>query len=137
VTWARRKSAINPCFDNADLIHVYTRADALRDGVLLDVSTTAREAGIRWPVALTCAAWERCVTVPTGVECQDEAGRLWDVLWMLRCAIGRSDGCEIRFAVHVRNDNREGIPRLVQLKALSGPGDEGEPVITVMLPDED
>src|SRR5262249_45230097 len=32
-------------------------ADALRDGTLIDVSTTAREAGIRWPVALTCAAW--------------------------------------------------------------------------------
>ena len=33
-----------------------------------------------------------CVTVPPGVLCQDEAGRLCDVCWMLRCAIGRSDG---------------------------------------------
>jgi hypothetical protein len=39
-------------FENADLIHTYTRADALRDGVLIDVSATTREAGIRWPVAL-------------------------------------------------------------------------------------
>ena len=31
-------------FENADLIHRYTRADAIRDGVLIDVSATAREA---------------------------------------------------------------------------------------------
>jgi hypothetical protein len=46
-------------FENADLIHRYTRADAIRDGVLSDVSETAKEAGIRWPVALTAAVWER------------------------------------------------------------------------------
>jgi len=27
--------------------------------------------------------------------------------------------------------------RLVTLKALCGPGDDGEPVITIMLPEED
>jgi hypothetical protein len=62
-----------------DLIHRYRRAQALADGVLVDVSATAREAGIRYPVALTRAAWERCVAIPPGVVCQDEAGRLWDV----------------------------------------------------------
>ena len=61
-------------FDEADLIHRYRRADALRDGELIDVSANAREAGIRWPVALTAAAWAKCVTVPPGVVCQDEAG---------------------------------------------------------------
>src|SRR5436305_775637 len=81
-----------PMFEEADLIHRYTRADALRDGVLIDVSATAREAGIRWPVALTRTVWERCVRVPPGVVCQDEAGRLWDVLFLLRLAIGRSKG---------------------------------------------
>ena len=84
------------------------------------------------------AAWVRCVAVPPGVECQDEAGRLWDVLWLLRWAISRSaDGSEVRFGVHVRNDNRERTPPLVRLKALCGPGDQGEPVITVLMPDED
>jgi hypothetical protein len=40
-----------PMFEDADLIHRYTRADAIRDGVLIDVTQTAREAGFRWPVA--------------------------------------------------------------------------------------
>jgi hypothetical protein len=125
-------------FGNEDLIHRYTRADALADGAMVDVTSTAKEAGIRYPVALTRAAWEKCVTVPPGVVCQDEAGRLWDVLWLLRLAIGRHDSaCLVRFAVHVRNDNRERTPPLVRLKAVCGPGDQGEPVVTVMLPDED
>jgi hypothetical protein len=106
--------------------------------VLIDVSSTAREAGIRWPVALTRAVWERCVTVPLGVLCQNESGRLWDVLTMLRFALGGSNGArELRFGGHVRNDNRERTPPLVRLKAVSGPGDDGDPVLTLMAPDED
>jgi hypothetical protein len=126
-------------FENADLIHRYTRADAIRDGVLIDVSAAARDAGFTFPVALTAAAWSRCVAVPPGVLCQDEAGRLWDVLTMLRVAAGRpgDDPQEVRFAVHVRNDNRERPPQVVRLKAACGPGDDGEPVITILTPDED
>jgi hypothetical protein len=58
------------------------------------------------------------------------------VLFLLGLA-ARREGNEVRFAVHVRNDNREGPPPLVRLKALCGPGDQGEPVLTVMMPDED
>jgi hypothetical protein len=68
-------------FDDAPIIHRYTRADALRDGTLIDVSETAREAGIRYPTALTRAVYECYVRVPDGVVGQDEAGRLWDVLF--------------------------------------------------------
>jgi hypothetical protein len=57
---------------------------------------------------------------------------------MLRLAIGRTDdGPEVRFALHVRNNNRERTPPLVRLKALCGPNDDGAPCITVLLPDED
>jgi hypothetical protein len=126
-------------FDHTDIISRYSRAQAIEDGVLIDVSATAREAGIRYPVALTAAVWSRCVAVPPGVACQDEKGRQWDVVWLLRWAIGRTTGNanEVRFGAHVRNDNREGTPLLVRLKAVCGPGDQAEPVITVMLPEED
>jgi hypothetical protein len=69
---------------------------------------------------------------------QDEAGRLWDVLFLLRLAIGRSDGGRVvPFAVHVRNDNRERTPPLLRLKAVAGPADDSSPCLTVMTPDED
>ena len=122
-----------------EVIHAYTRAQAIEDGALVDVSTVAREAGITFPVALTRGAWGRCVTVPVGVRGQDEAGRLWDVVWMLRCMIvaGRASGSDCRFRLHVRTDNRERMPRAVELRSVCGPGDQGEPVLTVMLPEED
>jgi hypothetical protein len=43
----------------------------------------------------------------------------------------------VRFGRHVRGDDSNGIPPLVRVKALCGPGDRGEPVATVMLPDQD
>jgi hypothetical protein len=118
--------------------HTPAAADAVRDGFLIDVSPTAREAGFKYPVALTAAAWAKCVAVPPGVLCQDEAGRLWDVLTMLRFAArGPGGGAgEVRFGVCVRNDNREHTPPLVRLKAVCGPGNEGEPVVTGMMLDE-
>ena len=121
-----------------NVIYAYTRAQAIADGVLVDVSKLAKEAGFKIPVAVTCGVWAECVAVPNGVTCQDETGRLWDVLIMLRHAIAKnSDGDRVDFAVHVRNDNEERTPPLVSLYALCGPGDDAEPVVTVMLPTED
>ena len=125
-------------FSPDDLIHSYSRSQAIADGLLVDVSEAAREAGFRYPVAMTRAAWHRCVRVPPGVVCQDEGGRLWDVLWMLRVAVGRSrGGREVVFGVLVRDSNAEGAPPVVQLRAVCGPGDKGERVITVVLDGED
>jgi hypothetical protein len=54
-------------FDQADLIFGYSRPQAIQDGVLVDVSDTAREAGVYLPTALTRAVWERYVREPEGV----------------------------------------------------------------------
>lgn len=134
-----------------NVIHTYSRAQAIADGVLIDVSELGREAGFRFPVAVTAGVWAECIAVPEGVAGQDETGRLWDVLHLLRFAITAmkknrprfallgqtAPGERVDFAVHVRNDNRAGDPPLVPLYALCGPGDDAEPVITVMLPHED
>ena len=129
---------MNPSEHFGDPIHAYTRAQAIADGVLIDATDLAREAGFKHPVALTATAWAAAVEVPPGVTGQDERGRLWDVLMLLRqAALSGPDSSEVRFAVHVRNDDREGTPPLVQLKAICGPGDSREPVVTVMLPEED
>ena len=121
-----------------EIISSYTRAQAIDDGELIDVSETAKEAGITVPVALTSAVWARYIAIPNGVQCQDEAGRLWDVVYMLRVAIKQGQGGSvINYKLHVRNDNRDRTPPLVSLKAICGPGDNAEPVITIMLPGED
>jgi hypothetical protein len=119
------------------VISAYTRAQAIEDGTLIDVSETAREAGIRFPVAVTRAVWAACVEVPKGCEgVQDEAGRLWDVVFLLRFAVRASrGGSVVQYPVTVVTGQRTRV--VYRLKAVCGPGDQGEPVITVMFPEED
>ena len=121
------------------VIYAYTRKQAIADGVQVDVSTTAKEAGIKFPMLLTRAVFDAYVAVPEGITGQDEAGRLWDVVWMVRFGILRArPGVDrIPIALYVRNDNRSA--RLVKLIATCGPldMDDAQPAITVMLPTED
>src|SRR5947209_19701172 len=102
-------------WDDAEVIYAYTRAQALEDGVLVDVSEMAKEAGIKFPVALTSAVYGKYVEVPAGVVGQDERGRLWDILWMFRCAAAKFNGSTLLFKLHVRNENRDCIPPVVTL----------------------
>lgn len=129
---------------DSTIIYAYTRSQAVADGVQIDVTKTAQEAGLRFPVFLTRTVFDAYVAVPPGVACQDEAGRLWDILWMLRFAILRHSSINthhatnrLPVALYVRNDNRK--PRLVKLIATCGPLDidDPSPAITVMMPDED
>jgi len=121
------------------VIYSYTRKQAVADGVQVDVTKVAKEAGISFPVFLTRTVFEAYVAVPEGVTNQDEAGRLWDICWMLRFAILRSPGQADRLpvALYVRNDNRRA--KLVKLVASCGAldMDDPQPAITVMLLDED
>ena len=127
------------------VIYAYTRSQAVADGVQVEVTKTAQEAGISFPVFLTRTVFDAYVAVPAGVECQDEAGRLWDIVWMLRFAILRSHGrtaagaacTRLPVALYVRNDNRRA--KLVKLIASCGALDidDPQPAITVMMPDED
>lgn len=133
------------------VIFAYTRAQALEDGeqiaIPADLST---EAGIRFPVFITRGAyyatvaaggrWETSVhepgetlVLPAG---QDHQGRLWDVLTMLRHA-ARRGGSSISFSVLV-DEKGTGHPRAVKLISECGPMDmdKPEPVITIMLPEE-
>lgn len=126
-----------------EVIHTYTRAHAIEDGNLIDVTETAAEAGFRIPVALTRAAYADCVEWSDADSrrqtYQDEAGRLWDVLWMAMNAARRGAGRQsLPFQLYrVPRGGRGVRPRLVTLITQIGPGDGGEPVVTIMLPGED
>jgi hypothetical protein len=125
------------------VIASYTRAQALEDGQLIDVTTAAREAGFRIPVAMTQAAWADCVEWTEendrlSSSGQDQEGRLWDVVWMASRACKRAMGgvCEFELYRVRRGDDQSG-PLPVRLRMVIGPGDDPEPVITIMMPDED
>lgn len=132
-------------FDQSDIIHSYTRAQALADGVLVEVpAEIASEAGFKVHLALTSAVWEQCVDWTQADSDhkgfpQDQQGRLWDVLWMARSmALRNKEGNNCIFTVLcVPKDGTSTHARPVQLVLNIGPGDEGEPVATITLPGED
>jgi len=121
------------------VIYAYSRSQAVADGVQVDVTKTAQEAGIKFPMFLTRAVFDNYVAVPPDVTGQDEAGRLWDLVWMARFAILRSHGHTDRLpvALYVRNDNHRA--KLVKLIATCSALDidDPQPALTLMMPDED
>ena len=122
-------------FTEADVISTYTRADAISDGVLIDVSEMAREAGFIWPVAITQGLWATINNIPKSKSYQDVQGRLWDVLWMAWLATRRqADGTQLHYSLIMHHGRGK---KHITLKLVSGPGDDGEGVITIMLPHED
>jgi len=129
---------------NVEVISTNRRRDALADGVLIDAGPLAQDAGFRWPVALTAAAWQDCVawseTDNAAQTHQDETGRLWDVLFMAAFAIRSApEQCD-RLQFKLYRVRRDGISReatLVTLNLIVGPGDAGKHVMTILLPQED
>jgi hypothetical protein len=119
----------NPFSDPDVVIVSYTRAQAIEDGVLVDVSEWAstREmmGGFTIPVALTSAVWA-LVQAPEGSH-EDTRGRAHDVLWLASCAARSS-----RTHFTVRLGNRD-----IRMWLHAGPGDDAEPVATIMLEGED
>jgi hypothetical protein len=118
-------------------ISVYTRQQAIEDGTLVDVSSVAKEAGFRYPVAVTRAVWAAIEDIPKDSG-QDVQGRLWDILFMLNMEIHRrtaGKGPVIFYKIIM--DRTTTHEKTLELKAVIGPGDDPSPVITIMLPEED
>ncbi|HQJ61422.1 MAG TPA: hypothetical protein PKV35_10515 [bacterium] len=108
-------------FENYDEVFSYTRAQSIEDGVLIDISESAK-AFFKVPVAITNTAFE---TVKKTMK--DETLLKFQLLLSFRQAVDRGQRGE-QVNLEFRN---------IKLKALSHPGDHGEHVITIMLPDED
>jgi hypothetical protein len=94
------------------------------------------------PVVIT-EALHNCLT-PTKADTaigQDYGGRLWDVLWLAIFTIKLADRGRdvVAFTVLQQEvEAKSGQPKEIQLRlrAVCGPGDEGEPVITIGFPED-
>lgn len=114
---------------------VGARAQAIEVGDLVDVSTVARQAGFPYPMALTRAVWATLANIPGQLESvEDVDRRLWDMVWTSRAAA--LQGPNTIYTMNINRVEAGQALRPLQLKFGFGPGDQGEPVVTIMLPDE-
>lgn len=124
----------------ANYLHKYTRAQAIDDGVLVDITNYSKDLGFKYPVAVTEAV--RNLLNPSDelkAEGQDIIGRTWDMLFILKFYIHKltdqkTDRLDFS-PLFVMEKGKRAEP--VALWAHVGPGDNFEPVITVMMQGED
>jgi hypothetical protein len=135
-------------------LHVYSRANAIDDGTLVNVDALSPDlAKLRRehfprltgpsPVVLTAAVW---AVVDKAVKnrrwMNDPVGVLHDVFWMSRGAVRQAAAMatangvsgQATFRVIIRGAGRQSLWDFV---AHVGPGDDGEPVVTYLMPGED
>lgn len=111
-------------------IYSYSRAQAIKDGVLVDLSQfeVIRE---HWKIEFCCTAavWG---VIEDAVEKhgKDYAGILHDISHMAKLAIGKHSGDTLHFDCIVGSELRS-------FKLHCGPGDTPVPVLTLMFSDED
>lgn len=121
-----------------EVVHRYTRMQAIADGVLVDVTAQARGCGFTVPVAITGTLFADCESWADGADWGNgEPTAEQFVRWLLCFA------CET-----IRANKQTGVDRLpLSLTHFAGrpstalvhigPGDDGEPVVTLMYPGEE
>ena len=120
-------------WEGAEIIHTYTRAQAIDDGVLVELSVLyPNDTRIfKHPVACTARVWSLIETAHKNG--QEYGATIWDICFMaVNHQIKRIDPSTALFKVGIPLGGREHT-----LKIVCGPGDDGKPVMTIMLPYED
>jgi len=123
--------ALPPCPRSA-------HAPLLQPGQRCLLSPDRQAAGFKYPVALTAAPGGRCVAVPPGVVCQDEAGRLW--VCALAAALRhrpRPGRRRVPFGRPRPQRQPGGTPRWSASRPCAAPAITASQSSTVMLPEED
>jgi hypothetical protein len=129
---------MNDLFKDAEIISSYTRVQAIEDGMLVDITEFSREAGFKVPVAVTSGVFS--ILEPSEElksQGQDLKGRMWDMLWILRLEIRKSEWTDTTVFAPLMIKTPGEKPEPVKMWAKAGPGDQMEMVITIMLEGED
>ena len=134
-------------FDNnpeqlvVDPAYTGSRAEAITEGTIIDVSELGRQVGFKWPVAMTKAVWEDSVSwsdedseqqVP-----QNQKSRLFSVVGACADYVRTRGPKADRMRFRINRIPRDGISRGAQqrlLQVVAHPGDDGEPVLTIRIP---
>jgi hypothetical protein len=122
-----------------NLIYSYTRAQAIADGVLVDVTSQAKQIGFRLHTVVTATLFNGYVEPQAGLEGEGQsvAGRLHDVMVLALFAARRAANTD-RVTFKVDFLMEPGRKETVEVIAVIGPGDDGAiPVLTIMLPEDD
>ena len=123
-----------------EVIYSYTRKQAIEDGIQVKLedenAQLAKEAGYKYPVFLTSGVLGLIEkAVDNKKYCNDFTGVLWDILYMSR-AFGKPVNDRMtKFEVIISGTGKQRTHTMyIECGAMDF--DDPEPVLTIMLPEE-
>gem|GEM_PF-1592640 len=119
-------------------VYAYSRARAIEDGVLIDVTRQAKDLGIRCPAALTALVWAEIVTASVADEFANditEETRVKELLEMAAMQMEATTNKAARFLYYATTSINSS--KNFELMVIMSAGDDGREVLTVMFPHED
>lgn len=130
-------------WDDADIISIYTREQAVEDGFLVDVSELMKEAGLPIITDLTRTVWNKIEDIPASKSWQDVEGRCWDVVWMAQlafrgyCRRNIDQVVELPVYIYYKLIMHVGRCTYITLKITLNKDHKGNDTLTISLPEED
>jgi hypothetical protein len=112
-------------FADFEVIHTYTRAQALADGVLVDLSAAFPQETRLYKYHVACTA-SVFAMAEKAANFGSLHGVIWDLIFMSQSGIVKRLGeSGVLFRVILGNKTHT-------LQCICGPGDQAEPVLTIM-----
>ncbi len=113
------------------------RQDAIQSGILIDVTPTAQQLGLTFPVTITKPLWDIGIVTNQSLSQEEQSGRLRDVLmaFRLRLASLATISPLIDFPALLTMPPST-VPQPVPLFAIIQPDGANQANVTLLLPNE-
>jgi hypothetical protein len=123
--------------DRSDVPTIRDRQEAIQSGILIDVTPTARELGLTFPVTITKPLWDIGIVTNQSLSQEEQSGRLRDVLmaFRLRLASLATISPLIDFPALLTMPPST-VPQPVPLFAIIQPDAGNQANVTLLLPNE-
>jgi hypothetical protein len=120
------------------------RRKAVEDGLLIDVSQVAWDAGFSSPTFVTTSVWNDCVAWTADDDArqvhQDQQERLWNLLIMAWVGVRtnlKARGSVAYRLLRIPRDGHSKDAQTVPLKIILSRADDGARLLTILQPHED
>lgn len=120
-----------------DVPMIKDRQEAIQAGVLIDVTPTAQQLGLTFPVTITKPLWDIGIVTNQPFSEQEQAGRLRDVLMAFRLKLASLATISplIDFPA-ILTMPPSTVPQPIPLFALIQPDAKNQATVTLLLPNE-
>jgi len=120
-----------------DVPTIRDRQEAIQSGILIDVTPTAKELGLTFPVTITKPLWDIGIVTNQSLSREEQSGRLRDILmaFRLRLASLATISPLIDFPALLTMPPST-VPQPVPLFAIIQPDGGNQANVTLLLPNE-